>query len=219
MCHYPTAKKCKLDSVWVGPSLVVSIIGWAVGIQKHPDSPILLIHCQDVKKVPQPSRMRSWITTPPPLSAPTVPLLGASTVAPTSQGSPSVDVLPPDEGVVLADVQYASGSQMSGRSRMDLMIHGWVCRRALSPRRASFFSASILRIDGSCVLHPFTLHKLDAGPFRLMTIAHAFNYRMAVLRDGVKSAPRVGRLPGKLRAAFSRIRTFRGAIRWPSCFK
>ena len=55
------------------------------------------------------------------------------------------------------------------------------------------FSASILRSDGSCVLHPFTLHKLDAGPIRLMTIAHAFNYRMAVLRDGVRSAVRIGR--------------------------
>ena len=43
--------QCKLDSVWVGPSLVVSIVGWVVGIQKHPDSPIPLIHCQDVKKV------------------------------------------------------------------------------------------------------------------------------------------------------------------------
>ena len=30
-----------------------------------------------------------------------------------------------------------------------------------------------------------------AGPIRLMTIAHAFNYRMAVLRNGVKSAVRV----------------------------
>ena len=109
----------------MGPSLVVSIIGWAVGIQKHPDSPIILIHCQDVKNVPQPSGMRSWITTPPPASAPTVHVLGASTVAHTSQGSPSVDVLPPDEGVVLADVdsagvQSASGSQESGRSRMDV---------------------------------------------------------------------------------------------------
>ena len=55
------------------------------------------------------------------------------------------------------------------------------------------FSASIFRIDGLCALHPFTLHKLDAGPIRLMTIAHAFNYRMAVLCDGVKSAARVGR--------------------------
>ena len=59
MRYYPAAKKCKFDSVWVGPSLAVSIIGWAVGIQKHPDSPILLIHCHDVKNVPQPSGMRS----------------------------------------------------------------------------------------------------------------------------------------------------------------
>ena len=28
---------------------------------------------------------------------------------------------------------------------------------------------------------------------RLMTIAHAFNYRVAVLRDGVRTAVRVGR--------------------------
>ena len=34
---------------------------------------------------------------------------------------------------------------------------------------------------------------MDAGPVRLMTIAHAFNYRVAVLRDGVRSAIRVGR--------------------------
>ena len=88
----------------MGPSLVVSIVGWAVCIQKHPDSPILLIHCQDVKKVPQPSGVRSWITTSQPVSAPLVPVLGASTVAHTTQGSPSVDVLPPDEGVVLADM-------------------------------------------------------------------------------------------------------------------
>ena len=34
---------------------------------------------------------------------------------------------------------------------------------------------------------------MDSGPVRLMTIAHAFNYRVAVLRDGVRSALRVGR--------------------------
>ena len=104
MRYYPAAKKCKLDSVWVGPYLVMSLVGWAVGIQKHPDSPILLIHCQDVKKVPQPSGVMSWIKTPQPVGAPKIPVLGASTVAHTSQGSPSIDVLPPDEGVVLADV-------------------------------------------------------------------------------------------------------------------
>ena len=69
--------------------MVMSLVSWAVGIQKHPDSPILLIHCQDVKKVPQPSGVMSWIKTPQPVGAPQIPVLGASTVAHTSQGSPS----------------------------------------------------------------------------------------------------------------------------------
>ena len=50
-----------------------------------------------------------------------------------------------------------------------------------------------VRIDSSCLIHPFYIHKMDSGPVRLMTIAHAFNYRVAVLRDGVRSAVRVGR--------------------------
>ena len=170
-----------------------------MGIQKFPDAPILLVHCQDVKKVPQPSGVRSWITNPSPVSAPPVPVLGASTIAHTSQGSPSIDVLPPDEGVVLADVDStgvhsALGSQVCDRSQMNVdgsrmgVSSGSVFSAGL------FFSASILRIDGSCVLHPFTTHKLDAGPIRLLTIAHAFNYRMAVLRDGAKSTVRIGHL-------------------------
>ena len=77
------------------------------------------------------------------------------------------------------------------------------------------FSSTVIRVDVACVLHPFSVHKLDAGPIRLVTIAHAFNYRMAVLRDGVKSAVRVGRS----RKAEGRFRTFHGANRWPSCFK
>ena len=48
-------------------------------------------------------------------------------------------------------------------------------------------------LDSSCVIHLFHVHKMDSGPVRLMTIAHAFNYRVAVLRDGVRSALRVGR--------------------------
>ena len=50
-----------------------------------------------------------------------------------------------------------------------------------------------MEVDSSCVIHPFCTHKMDSGPVRLMTIAHAFNYRVAVLRDGVRSAVRVGR--------------------------
>ena len=47
MRFYTPAKKCKLDSAWIGPYLIVSLIGWALGIQKDPESPILIVHCQD----------------------------------------------------------------------------------------------------------------------------------------------------------------------------
>ena len=102
MLFYPPAKKCKLESVWVGPYFVMSLVGWAPGIQKHPDSPIILVHCQDLKKVPQPNGMMSWIKAPRPEGAHTIPVLGAITVARTSQGSHSIDVLPPDEGGCLS---------------------------------------------------------------------------------------------------------------------
>ena len=38
MRYYPPAKKCKLDSPRLGPYLVVSLAGWVVGVQLHPDS-------------------------------------------------------------------------------------------------------------------------------------------------------------------------------------
>ena len=47
--------------------------------------------------------------------------------------------------------------------------------------------------DQVCNLHPFFVHRLDVGPICLTSIAHAFNYRIAVLRDGVKSPARIGR--------------------------
>ena len=59
--YYSPAKKCKLDSAWVGSYLAVSLAGWAVGIQLQPDSPIILVHCQDLKKIPRPSGVVSWI--------------------------------------------------------------------------------------------------------------------------------------------------------------
>ena len=52
MRYYAPAKKCKLDSAWIGPYLVVSFMGWTIGIQKGPDSPIVRVHCQDAKKIP-----------------------------------------------------------------------------------------------------------------------------------------------------------------------
>ena len=43
MRFYTPAKKCKLDSPWIGPYLIVSFIGWAIGIQKAPESPIVIL--------------------------------------------------------------------------------------------------------------------------------------------------------------------------------
>ena len=82
----------------MGPYLIVSLAGWAVGIQRHPDSPIVMVHYQDLKKIPQPNGAASWLEAPRPTGAPTVPILGTSTMGRTSQDSPSVAVLPPEEG-------------------------------------------------------------------------------------------------------------------------
>ena len=126
-------------------------------------------------------------------------MLGASTVAHTSRDSPSVTALPPDEGVELADVDsLRDGRSMSRHSESEhASMPSEDGRRASLMdsvvQEASPFATMALRIDDTSALHPFSPHKSDAGPVRLMTVAHAFNYRMAVLGDGVKSAVRVGR--------------------------
>ena len=40
MRYYSPVKKCKLDSPWIGPYLIVSFMGWTIGIQKEPESPV-----------------------------------------------------------------------------------------------------------------------------------------------------------------------------------
>ena len=60
MRYYPQATKCKLDSPWFGPYLVVSLAGWMVGVQLHPDSPVLMIHCQNLKKINCPWGLVLW---------------------------------------------------------------------------------------------------------------------------------------------------------------
>ena len=178
MRYYPPANKCKLDSVWVGPYLVMSLVGWALGIQKHPDSPILLVHCQDLKKVPQPSGMMSWIKAPRPEGAPRIPMLGTSTVAHTSQGSPSMDVLPPDEGVVLADVDFVgcmrslSGPRAVCPNMTDVDGSGMGVLSGSLTSAVVPFSSTVIWVDVSCVLPPFSVHKLDAGPIWLVRRQH-----------------------------------------------
>ena len=127
---------------------------------------------------------RSWIAAPRPVGAPAVRMLGASTVAHTSRGSPSIAALPPDEGVVLADVdsvrngRSSSHDRVSGHASADSDDSQMaITIDSVSPADTPF-AVMALQIDDVCALHPFSLHKLDAGPVWLMTIAHAFNYRM-----------------------------------------
>ena len=163
--YYPPAKKCKLDSAWVGPYLVVSLVGWAVGIQLQPDSPIIMVHCQDLKKIPRPSGLVSWIDTARPVGLPTPPVLGVEGIL-LSAGT-SVKSYHPEGSVM----DVSSGSP------------GTV---------VTFLPQEVLLVDSTISLHPFFMHRLDVGPIRLTTIAHEFNYRVTVLRDGVKSAAWVG---------------------------
>ena len=107
MRYYPAGKK---DSIWAGLYLIVATLGWTVGIQRHPDEPVIFIHYQDVK-IPPPGGVQSWLTIPPTGGTPAVPMLGASTVAHTSRDSPSVTALTPDEGVEMADVDSAQDEQ------------------------------------------------------------------------------------------------------------
>ena len=90
------------DSLWVGPYLVVSLAGWAVGFQLQPDSPIILVHCQDLKKIPHPSGLVSWIDVTLPESLPAPPILGASMVCRSAQNSPSTSIVPPVDRALLS---------------------------------------------------------------------------------------------------------------------
>ena len=97
----------------------------------------------------------------------------------TSQSSPSSTVAAPAKGTIIADVDsdhsVSSSVDRSGISDMDITLAPLIAVPIPVESRA-------VRIDSSCVIHPFYIHKMDSGPVRRMTIAHAFNYRVTVLR-------------------------------------
>ena len=189
MHYYPPAKKCKL--AWVGPYLVVSLAGWAVGIQLQPDSPIILVHCQDLKRIPRPSGLVSWIDAARLVGLPTPPVLGASTMGRSTRRSLSIAVVPPEEGTLLSGGASVKSARLLPGS-LSYHPEGSVMDVSSgSPgTMVTFLPQEVLLVDATISLHPFFM---DVGPIRLTTIAHAFNYLVAVLRDGVKSAARVGR--------------------------
>ena len=99
LSYYSPAKKCKLDSAWVGPYLVVSLAGWAVGIQLgFPCYPCTLSGF-DENSTTQWFNLMDDIR---PVGATTIPVLGASTMGRTTIEFPSVAVLPSEEGARLS---------------------------------------------------------------------------------------------------------------------
>ena len=83
-------------------------------------------------------------------------------------------MLPPDEGADLADVDSEgcvgslSGSRADCPNASGMDVSSTSLNSAVVP-----FSPTVIWVDVSCELHPFFVHKLDAGPIRLVTIAHA----------------------------------------------
>ena len=93
-----------------------------------------------------------WTKTPEPVGTPTIPVLG----------SPSIDVLPPYEGVALADVDSVecmrsiSGSQARCLNKTDEDGSGMGVSSSSVTSAVVPFSATVLRVDASCVLYPFS---------------------------------------------------------------
>ena len=124
MRFYTPAKKCKLDSPWIGPYLIVSFIGWSIGIQKEPESPVVVVHCQDIKKIPTPLGAVSWLTSKESSIKPSVMILGASTMHRTLPSSLPITMAPSVEESVIADGEsirsVSSSSDPSDPSQVDV---------------------------------------------------------------------------------------------------
>ena len=171
-----------VSSPWLGPYLVVSLVGWAVGIKLQPDSPIL--YCQDLRKIPHPSGLVPWtdITLPDVLPAP--PLSGASMVCCSTHNSGFSVTEPPGDRTLLS---AGAGVHAPGAPESMLSNPEGPVVDVSSGNRDSvdtFLMHEVLLADVTSSLHPFFVHRLDVGPIRFTSIAHAFNYCVAVLRDG-----------------------------------
>ena len=84
----------------------------------------MIVHCQDIKKVPPPLGAVSWLAKKKLSIAPSVPILGASTMQRTSQSSPSLTIAAPAKVTMIADVDsdhsVSSSLDPSGISGMDI---------------------------------------------------------------------------------------------------
>ena len=166
----------------------MSLAGWAVGIQLQPDSPIILVHCQDLKKIPRASGLVSWIDAARPVVCRRLLCWAPVRWAALLGGLFFYICCAPGGG----DLTVRGASEKSAQllpGSLSYHPEGSVMDASSgSPGSAvTFLPQEVLLVDATISLHPFFMHQLDVGPSK---IVHAFNYRVAVLRDGVKSAAR-----------------------------
>ena len=118
----------------------------------------MIVHCQDIKKVPPPPGAVSWLATKKLSIAPSIMILSASTMQRTLPSSLSLTVAPPAEGTMMADVEsnhsVSSSLDPSGLSRVDVTSAPLITVPIPVERQA-------VEIDSSCVIHPFYIHKMD----------------------------------------------------------
>ena len=135
-----------------------------------------------------------WIDIALPEGSPAPPILGASTVCRSTRNSASTSIVPPMNWTLLSGgASVDSGWLLPGS--MLYNPEGSVIDVSLGTRGSvvTFLPQEMLLVGASNSFHPFFVHRLDVGPIHLTSIAHAFNYRVAVLLDGVQSAARVSR--------------------------
>ena len=78
----------------------------------------------------------------------------------TSQDSPSITVSPPVKGAIIADVDSVKSPVLSAAPSVatDMDVTSAPLISILVP-----VEPPVLRVDSSCMLHPFYVHKLDSG--------------------------------------------------------
>ena len=97
-----------------------------IGIQKEPESPVVVVHCQDIKKIPTPLRAVSWLTSKESSIKPSVMILGASTMHRTLPSLLPITMAPSVEESVIADGEsissISSSSDPSDPSQVDVTL-------------------------------------------------------------------------------------------------
>ena len=133
---------------------------WTIGIQKDPESPIVMVHCQDAKKIPAPKGAVSWLTSKESSIKPSVMILGASTMHRTVPSSLSITTAPSAEGEVAAGGNSTPPVRLSRDPSVSVTSSVDVSSATLISVQSMVESTSG-ELDSSCVIHPFHVHKMD----------------------------------------------------------